>query len=155
MAMTLAALAPAAVAQVDQDTGQESEAGEIGQAFNIERDAGEEIPQVATTSEVPLPPPPPAPVPAPAPTPAPAPAPAPVPAPKAPPAPAPAPKAETPKAEAKAEAPKAEEKKAEAKKAEEKKELPKTGGNGPASLFALGTGGLLLAGGLLARRLVR
>ena len=126
LALALVALAPAAVAQVTQDAGQESEAGEIGQDFNVERDAGEEIPQVATTSEVP----PPAPAPAPA--------------------PAPVPKAETPKTEAKAEAPKAEQ-----KKAEEKKELPKTGGNGPASLFALGAGGLLLAGGLLARRLVR
>ncbi|MDQ3639854.1 MAG: LPXTG cell wall anchor domain-containing protein [Actinomycetota bacterium] len=33
--------------------------------------------------------------------------------------------------------------------------MPKTGGNGPTSLFALGAGGLLLAGGLLARRLAR
>ena len=130
LALALVALAPAAVAQVTQDAGQESEAGEIGQDFNVERDAGEEIPQVATTSEVPPPPPLPAPAPAPA--------------------PAPVPKAETPKTEAKAEAPKAEQ-----KKAEEKKELPKTGGNGPASLFALGAGGLLLDGGLLARRLVR
>ncbi len=56
--------------------------------------------------------------------------------------------AEAPKA--KAEAPKAEQ-----KKAEQKKELPKTGGNGPASLFALGAGALLLAGGLLARKFVR
>ena len=92
-------------------------------------------------------------------------------APKAPPPPPPAPKAkaeapkavaETPKAEAKAEAPKAkaeekkaEEKKAEEKKAEQKKELPKTGGNGTASLFALGAGALLVAGGLLARRIVK
>jgi hypothetical protein len=36
------------------------------------------------------------------------------------------------------------------------KELPKTGGIGPAaSLFALGAGALLVAGGLLARRLAR
>ena len=35
------------------------------------------------------------------------------------------------------------------------KELPKTGGSSAASLFALGTGVLLVAGGLLARRLVR
>ena len=58
-------------------------------------------------------------------------------------------------APAPAPAPKVEEKKAEEKKSEEeKKELPKTGGNG-ASLFALGAGALLLAGGLLARRMVR
>ena len=35
------------------------------------------------------------------------------------------------------------------------KELPKTGGSSAASLFALGTGVLLVAGGLLARRLVK
>src|SRR5918997_230350 len=67
-------------------------------------------------------------------------APAPPPAPKAAPAPAPAP------------APKAEEKKEEAKK-EEKKELPKTGGSGAAPLFTLGVGALLVAGGLVARRI--
>jgi LPXTG-motif cell wall-anchored protein len=37
---------------------------------------------------------------------------------------------------------------------EEKKELPKTGGSS-ASLFALGAGTLLVAGGLLARRMVK
>jgi LPXTG-motif cell wall-anchored protein len=85
-------------------------------------------------------------------------------APKA--APAPAPKAEEKKAEApKAEAPKAkekkgeekksEEKKGEEKKSEEKKELPKTGGSGSASLLVLGTGVLLVTGGLLARRIFR
>jgi len=58
-------------------------------------------------------------------------APAPPPPPKAAPAPAPAPKAE------------------------EKKELPKTGGSGAASLFALGAGALLVGGGLLARRFTR
>jgi LPXTG-motif cell wall-anchored protein len=71
-------------------------------------------------------------------------APAPAPAPKAAPAPAPAPPA-----------PKAEEKKAEEKKVEEKKELPETGGSGTASLLALGAGALLMAGGLLTRRLAR
>ena len=35
------------------------------------------------------------------------------------------------------------------------KELPKTGGSGAASLFALGAGALLVAGGLVARRFVR
>src|SRR3954452_15661012 len=34
------------------------------------------------------------------------------------------------------------------------KELPKTGGSGTASLFALGAGALLVGGGLLARRIV-
>ena len=86
-------------------------------------------------------------------------------APKA--APPPPPKAEAPKAEAKAgkaeakaEAPKAEAKagKAEAK-AEAKakpKELPPTGGvAGVASLVGLGAGALLVAGGLIARRIIR
>ncbi|MDQ4062563.1 MAG: LPXTG cell wall anchor domain-containing protein, partial [Actinomycetota bacterium] len=62
------------------------------------------------------------------------------------PAPAPAPKMEEKKME------KMEEKKEE-KKAE-KKELPKTGGS-TASLLALGAGTLLVAGGLLARRMVK
>jgi LPXTG-motif cell wall-anchored protein len=35
------------------------------------------------------------------------------------------------------------------------KELPKTGGSSAASLFALGAGALLVAGGLLARRFIR
>ena len=39
--------------------------------------------------------------------------------------------------------------------APEKKELPKSGGSGVASLFALGGGALLVAGGLLVRRIVR
>ncbi len=84
--------------------------------------------------------------------------------PKATPTPAPkaetkaaAPKAGEKKTEAKAGSTqaKAEAKKAEAKKAEAKKELPKTGGSGTASLFALGAGALLVAGGLLARRIFR
>ena len=75
---------------------------------------------------------------------------------------APAPKSEEKKAEEKkAEEKKAEEqkaaeaKKAEAKKAEAKKELPKTGGSSVSSLVALGTGVLLAAGGLVARRIFR
>ena len=63
------------------------------------------------------------------PPPPPPPAPKATPAPPPPPAPAPAP------------APKAE--------------LPKTGGAGGASLFALGAGALLVAGGLVARRIIR
>jgi LPXTG-motif cell wall-anchored protein len=76
-------------------------------------------------------------------------------APKA--APAPAPKAEAKNSEAKAGSTQAkvEGKKAEEKKAEEKKELPKTGGSGTASLLALGTGVLLVTGGLMARRVFR
>jgi LPXTG-motif cell wall-anchored protein len=54
-----------------------------------------------------------------------------------------------------APAPKVEEKKAAPPppKVEEKKELPKTGGG--ASLLALGAGALLVAGGLLARGILR
>jgi LPXTG-motif cell wall-anchored protein len=59
---------------------------------------------------------------------APAPLPPPAPAPAPPPAPAPAPA---------------------------KAELPKTGGSGTASLFALGAGALLVGGGLLARRFIK
>jgi len=83
--------------------------------------------------------------------------------------PTPAPKAEEKEAEAKkseakasstqakAEEKKAEEKKAEAEKAEvdKKKELPKTGGRGTVSLLALATGVMLVAGGLLVRRIFR
>ena len=65
------------------------------------------------------------------PPPPPPPAPKATPAPPPPPAPAPPP----------AEAPKAE--------------LPKTGGAGGASLFALGAGALLVAGGLVARRIMK
>jgi LPXTG-motif cell wall-anchored protein len=82
----------------------------------------------APCEEPPPPPPPPKAAPAPPPPPAPAP-----PPPKAAPAPPPPP----------------------APKAEEKKELPKSGGSGVASLFALGGGALLVAGGLLVRRIVR
>ena len=81
-------------------------------------------------------------------------------APKA--APAPATKTEEKKAEGKKSETKssstqvkAEEKKAEGKKAEQKKELPKTGGSGTASMLALGTGAIFVAGGLLARRIFR
>jgi LPXTG-motif cell wall-anchored protein len=76
-------------------------------------------------AKAPCEPPPPPPPPPPAPAPKGAPAPPPPPAP-APPPPAPAPK-----------------------------ELPKTGGSGAASLFALGAGALLVTGGLLVRRFTR
>ena len=70
-------------------------------------------------------------------------------APKA--APPPPPKAEAPKAEAKAGKAEA---KAEAKA--KPKELPPTGGvAGVASLVGLGAGALLVAGGLIARRIIR
>ena len=65
----------------------------------------------------------------------------PPPPPPPPPAPAPAPKAEAaPPPPPPPPAP---------------KELPKTGGSGTASLFALGAGALLVGGGLLARRIVK
>ena len=108
----------------------------------------QEVNQAASAAAAPKTTPPPPPKAAPAPPPPPPPAPKAAPAPPPPPAPAPPP---PPKAEEK----KAEEKKAEEKKAEEKKALPKTGGSGAASLFALGAGALLVAGGLLTRRLAR
>src|SRR5919199_1196376 len=58
-----------------------------------------------------------------------------------PPPPPPAPKATPAPSPAPAPAPKAE--------------LPKTGGAGGASLFALGAGALLVAGGLVARRIIK
>jgi LPXTG-motif cell wall-anchored protein len=84
-------------------------------------------------------PPPPPPKAAPAPPPPPAPAPPPPPAPKAAPAPPPPPAPAPPPPP----------------KAKEKKALPKSGGSGVASLFALGGGALLVGGGLLVRRFVR
>ena len=118
----------------------------------------QEVNQAASAAAAPkaTPPPPPAPKATPPPPP-------PPPAPKAAPAPkteeAKAEKAEVKaqKAEAKAQKVEAKAQKAEAKaqKAGEKKELPKTGGSGAASLFALGAGALLVAAGLLARRLAR
>ena len=117
----------------------------------------QEVNQAASAAAAPkATPPPPPPPPAPKATPPPP----PPPAPKAAPAPAPAPKTEeakAQKAEVKAQKAEAKAQKAEAKaqKAEEKKELPKTGGSGAASLFALGAGALLVAAGLLARRLAR
>ena len=69
-----------------------------------------------------------------------------------------APKAEAKagKAEAKAEAPKAEAKAGKAEAKAEAKELPKTGGvAGVASPGGLGAGALLVAGGLIARRILR
>jgi LPXTG-motif cell wall-anchored protein len=130
LALALAFVAPTAIAQVNQASDQSSEAGEIGQEFDVSREGGivEQAPQVPQAASAP----------APAPAPVPAPAPGPAPAPKAAPTPAPAPKVE--------------EKKEEAKK-EEKKELPKTGGSGAAPLFTLGVGALLVAGGLVARRI--
>jgi LPXTG-motif cell wall-anchored protein len=104
----------------------------------------------AASAAAPAPPPPPPPPPPKA-----------APAPPPPPPPPPAPKTEEAKAQkAEVKAQKAESKaqKAEAKaqkKAEAKKALPKTGGTGAASLFALGAGALLVTAGLLARRLAR
>jgi LPXTG-motif cell wall-anchored protein len=60
--------------------------------------------------------------------------------------------AKAPEAKAEAKAPEAKAGKAEAKAGE----LPKTGGiAGTASLLGLGAGALLVAGGLLARRIIR
>jgi LPXTG-motif cell wall-anchored protein len=60
------------------------------------------------------------------------------------------------KAEAKAPEAKAEAKAGKAEAKAEAKELPKTGGvAGTASLLGLGAGGLLVAGGLIARRIIR
>ena len=116
----------------------------------------QEVNQAASAAAAPKATPPPPPKAAPAPPP---------PAPKAAPAPPPPPPAPTKeevkaekaevkaqKAEAKAQKAEAKAQKAEAKKA---KELPKTGGSGAVPLFALGAGTLLVAGGLLARRLTR
>ena len=99
----------------------------------IESKAGGVVAKAPCEPEpAPKPPPKAAPAPAPPPKPAPAPPPKPAPAPPAPkPAPAPAP-APTPKAE-----------------------LPKSGGASGASLLALGAGTLLVAGGLVARRIVK
>ncbi len=115
----------------------------------------QEVNQAASAAAAPKATPPPPPKAAPAPPP-------PPPAPKAAPAPPPAPTKEevkaqkeevkAQKAEAKAQKAEAKAQKAEAKKA---KELPKTGGSGAVPLFALGAGTLLVAGGLLARRLTR
>src|SRR5918995_492803 len=146
LALALAFVAPTAIAQVDQTSDQSSEAGEIGQEFDVSREGGivEQAPQAAQAAPAPAP----APALAPVPAPVPAPALAPAPAPKAAPAPAPAPKVEEKEEEAKKE----EAKKEEAKR-EEKKELPKTGGSGAAPMFTLGVGALLVAGGLVARRI--
>ena len=98
----------------------------------IESKAGGVVAKAPCEPE-PAPAPPPKAAPAPAPKPAPAPPPKPAPAPPAPaPAPAPPAPAPTPKAE-----------------------LPKSGGASGASLLALGAGTLLVAGGLVARRIVK
>jgi LPXTG-motif cell wall-anchored protein len=130
----------------DADDIEFDEAGsDISSSGSNSTECIQEVNQAASAAAAPktTPPPPPKAAPAPPPPPAPkaAPAPPPPPAPAPPPLPPPAPKAEA--------------KKAEAKKAEAKKELPKTGGSGTASLFALGAGALLVAGGLLARRCAR
>lgn len=79
-------------------------------------------------------------------TPPPAPVPTPAPAPKA--APAPVPPAPAPVPPAPAPAP------ASAVKAAESKSLPQSGGD-LTSIFALGVGALLVAGGIVARRIIK
>ena len=88
-------------------------------------------------------------------TPAPAPAPAPkaAPVPKTAPAPAPAPKTEAKAPQAKTQAQAKTQEKAQAAP-KQQRELPKTGGD-LASLFTLCAGVLLVAGGVLARKLVK
>ena len=114
----------------------------------------QEVNQAASAAAAPkaTPPPPPPPAPAPPPAPKAAPAPLPPPAPTKEEVKAQKEEVKAQKAEAKAQKAEAKAQKAEAKKA---KELPKTGGSGAVPLFALGAGTLLVAGGLLARRLTR
>ncbi len=110
----------------------------------------QEVNQAASAAAAPKATPPPPPPPPPAPKAAPAPPPPPAPTKEEVKAQKEEVKAQ--KAEAKAQKAEAKAQKAEAKKA---KELPKTGGSGAVPLFALGAGTLLVAGGLLARRLTR
>ena len=143
LAVTLLAMAPMALAQGNPQVVADAKAktatagGPAGANADancndgvIESKAGGVVARAPCTPPPPPPPPPPAPAPAPAPAPkaeAPAP-PAPAPAPPAPsPAPPPAPKAE----------------------------LPQSGGANTVSLFALGSGVLLVAGGLVARRIIK
>jgi LPXTG-motif cell wall-anchored protein len=132
----------------DSDDFEFDEVGsDIASSGSNSTECIQEVNQAASAAAAPKATPPPPPPPAPAPPPAPKAAPAP------PPPPAPTKeevKAE--KAEVKAQKAEAKAQKAEAKKA---KELPKTGGSGAVPLFALGAGTLLVAGGLLARRLTR
>ena len=128
LALMLTVTVPA-VAQVSNGVGQESQSGQvdIGSSVNKQGDPGTE--QTVSETEVTTPAATPSPMAAPPPPNA---APPPPPPPKAdPPPPPPAPKME------------------------EKKELPKTGGNGSASLLGLGAGALLVGGGLLIRRVAR
>ena len=133
LAVTMIAVAPA-LAQSDPQVVADAKAktatagGPAG--ANAEADCKDGVIESkagGVVAKAPCKPPPPPP-----PAPKAAPAPPPAPAPKA--APAPAPKAQA------APAP---------------KELPKTGGSGAASLFALGAGALLVGSGLVARKFVR
>jgi LPXTG-motif cell wall-anchored protein len=144
----------------DSDDFEFDEVGsDIASSGSNSTECIQEVNQAASAAAAPKATPPPPPKAAPAPPPPPPPAPKAAPAPPPPP-PAPtkeevkAEKAEVKaqKAEAKAQKAEAKAQKAEAKKA---KELPKTGGSGAVPLFALGAGTLLVAGGLLARRLTR
>jgi LPXTG-motif cell wall-anchored protein len=152
LAMVLAVSVPAA-AQVNLESGNESEAGQLDMGFDVssksDNDGTEQVTsgqEALPTAAPPPPPPPPAAAPPPPPTP-----PAAAPPAAAPPPPPPPPAPLPPPTEAKAGVVEA---KAPPKK-EEKKELPKTGGSGTASLFALGAGALLVAGGLVARKIIK
>lgn len=151
LAMAMLAAVPA-LAQVGQEVGQESEAGELDVGFAVTNENDNDLdkaPQVTATEQTEAAPPPPPPEAAPPPPPpppgvAPPPPPPPPPPPVAappppPPGAAPPPPPASPKTEAKAE----------------KKELPKTGSSGSASLLGLGAGALLIGGGLLLRKIVR
>ena len=137
LAMGLAVAAPAA-AQVGLESANESDSGTVDIGFDVsstsDDDQTEQPTLTGQTEAAPLPPPPPPP-----------------PAGPPPPPPPPAGSPPPPPAEAKVGPVEA---KAPPKK-EEQKELPKTGGDGSASLLALGAGALLVGGGLLARRIVR
>jgi LPXTG-motif cell wall-anchored protein len=128
----------------DSDDFEFDEVGsDIASSGSNSTECIQEVNQAASAAAAPKATPPPPPKAAPAPPP-------PPPAPKA--APAPPPPPAPTKEEVKAQKAEAKAQKAEAKKA---KELPKTGGSGTASLLALGTGVLLVSGGLLARRVFR
>jgi LPXTG-motif cell wall-anchored protein len=157
LAMGLAVAAPAA-AQVGLESANESDSGTVDIGFDVsstsDDDQTEQPTLTGQTEAAPLPPPPPPPPagpPPPPPPPAGSPPPPPPPAGSPPPPPPPAGSPPPPPAEAKVGPVEA---KAPPKK-EEQKELPKTGGDGSASLLALGAGALLVGGGLLARRIVR
>lgn len=153
LAMAMLAAVPA-LAQVGQEVGQESEAGDLDVGFAVTNENDNDLdkaPQVTATEQTEAAPPPPPPEAAPPPPPPP-PGVAPPPPPPPPPPPGAAPPPPPPPPGAAPPPPPASSK-TEAKA--EKKELPKTGSSGSASLLGLGAGALLIGGGLLLRKIVR